>query len=217
MKGGRLRIINQGRYPEEEVRALVGFGLDRIDLKGEGLLVIVKDTRRMRRRTPTYSGQAWSGRYNMPDGLKKLTTRREHFLVVVRIGPPEVFPIKPYTRNGILHDYRTWQEALVGITAHEGMHVQHGYDFAYERKSGYRRPATFEFDGKRVPFRQGGRVRVGNERIEPKCEAFERGMLERFRKVSNTMCATLSVCGTDQQEVVNAEVPMRLLRAQAQG
>lgn len=194
MQGGRLRIVNDSRYPDEEVMSLVRFGLEEIDVKGHGLLAIVKNTKRPprwsaraheadpARRIPAYSGTAYDLYEGIPVAHAERMTRRERFLVVVRVGPPERFPIKPYRRNGSLHDYRSWEEALVGITAHEGRHIQHYYDGSYEHASGWRRPATVEIGGKKVPYRRGGLVRVGHERIEPKCDAFEIGTLARYRR-----------------------------------
>lgn len=188
MKGGRLRIINESSYPTEEVEPLVQFGLDEIDVKGYRIVVVVQDTRMTKRREHErrdYSGTAWSLHGGIPVTMcdKYLKSPRDWFLLFVRIGPGACFPIEPYTRNGVTHDYESWQEAMVGITAHEGMHAQHSHDRSYRTRSGNRAPATFTdaATGRKVTFRRGGKVRVGGERIEPKCEAFEAYMVRRFR------------------------------------
>jgi hypothetical protein len=162
VKGGRLKIVNESRYADGEVEALVRFGLQDIDLKGEKLLAVVSNT-----RTREYRG--WAGtrvmfwRSDSTAGRVAALVRRHKpgFIIHMMVGPPTKFPIRPYRRNGFVHDYRTWQEALVGITAHEGMHVQHFYDSAYGHN---------------------GRRRTGSRRIEPKCEAFEQFMLRRYRE-----------------------------------
>lgn len=187
VKGGRLRVVNEGRYPTEEVERLVRFGLQDLDVKGDTIVAVVQDTKRSNR---------WPGGYKPYAGMacgfvggvavaladRYLPGPRDYHLIFMRLGPPECFPIEPFERNGSTFDYATWQEALVGITAHEGRHVQHFYDGAYRSRSGRRAPATFTAaDGRRVPIRRGGKVRVGVERIEPKCEAHELLILGRFR------------------------------------
>jgi hypothetical protein len=188
VRGGRLRIVNESRYPDHEVEWLVRYGLREIEVKGSGLVALVTNTKRSRRRggdAPAYSGHAWSlGDDGIPVALyeRHMKRTKARYLIVMRLGPPESFPIEPYGRNGHLHDYKTWEEALVGITAHEGMHVQHYYDGAYRSASGRRKPATFtDQRGRKIIWRHGGKVRVGGERIEPKCEAFEQYMLRQFR------------------------------------
>ena len=193
MKGGRLTIRNLGRYPDDEVERLVRYALQEIDVKGSGIVAVVRDTAASKRRkagAASYSGNAYSydrggvplwlddvaqgrglpkrGKRRYPSRWGKLPHSRGVF--VVRIGPPEAFPIAPFTRNGTLNDYRTWQEALVGIAAHEAMHCQHYHDGAYEAR------ALVKRGGRQV------RRRIGAQRIEPRCEAFERHMLERFRR-----------------------------------
>jgi hypothetical protein len=169
MKGGRLKIVNESRYPDEEVERLVRFGLDQIDVTGAKLLALVRDH-------PSGDYRGWGGDaddfYDQPTVHAHARKHRAAYVAVMRVGPPERFPIKPFRRNGNLFDYRTWQETLVGITAHEGMHVQHAYDGAYRTRSGTRRPTRWS---------SGARVRVGAERVEPKCEAFELGTLRRYR------------------------------------
>lgn len=158
MIAGRLKIINESRYPTEEVEPLVRFGLQEIDLKGEKLLVVVSDTRKCAFR-------GWANRARLFDGSEhvyKLGRRfKADYINHLLLGSPEQFPIRPFERNGTKHDFQTWQEALVALAAHEGMHAQHYYDSAYEKPE--------------------GRRRVGVERIEPKCEAFEAYMLRQYR------------------------------------
>jgi hypothetical protein len=187
MKGGRLKIVNDSRYDTAEVEALVRFGLDEIELTGERIVAAVKNTQGSKRReagAPAYSGTAYSLRGGIPSSLydrycgRRTTT---HHLIVMRLGPPEAFPVggddfRRYAGvdKGWFHD---WREGLVAITAHEGMHAQHVHDGAYRAKSGRRKPATAH--GR--PYARGARVRVGGERIEAKCEAFEAYMLRRYR------------------------------------
>jgi hypothetical protein len=166
MKGGRLRVLNETSYPDDEVKALVEFGLREIDVRRTGLLALVKHARR------EYSGTFYDYMGNgIPLWAYKRMTRNERFLIVLRIGPPEGFPITPFRRNGIIHDARSWQEALVGIAAHEGLHAEHAYDRAYRE---------------RARLASGRRRRIGMQRVEPKCEAFEARMIHRYREEVTT-------------------------------
>lgn len=187
MKGGRLRIVNESSYDTGEVEALVHFGLSEIDLTGDGIVAVVKNTRATKRRggAPSYSGSAYSLDGGIPTSMydrycgKRTYTRH---LIVMRLGPPEKFPESAFRKYaGVGKDtFWDWQEALVAITAHEGMHAQHAHDGAYRAKSGQRKPAMI--DGQVIA--RGAKVRVGTERIEPKCEAFEAYMLRRWREAS---------------------------------
>jgi hypothetical protein len=185
MKGGRLKVVNESSYDGGEVEALVRFGLSEIDLTGDRIVALVKHTRATRRQPIPYaiSGVAYSLVVGIPsDMYDRYCGRRtmtDH-LIVLRLGLPESFPETSWrTYAGVpQREYRTWREGLVAITAHEGLHAQHSHDGAYRQKSGQRKPAMI--DGQTI--RRGGRFRVGVERIEPKCEAFEAYMLRRFRQ-----------------------------------
>lgn len=195
MKGGRLKIVNESSYPTDEVEALVSFGLDEIRLTGDGLVAVVKNTKRSQRRRrgqAAYSGTACSLKWGMPAALHKryIGRSKAQHLIIMRIGDANCFPIDAFRHYpGVRKDvFLDWREALVCITAHEGMHVQHAYDGVYETKSG-RRTITLP-GGQRIQPDGSARaitrkrivsVRVGTERIEPKCEAFEAYMLRRFR------------------------------------
>lgn len=191
MKGGRLKIVNESSYPNDEVETLVRFGLSEIDLTGQRIVALVKNTRPSKRRLKgqaAYSGLA----YSLSNGIPRTLYNRycgerthTHHLIIIRVGAPECFPAEAFwRRNGVVTDsYRSWQEALVGVTAHEGKHAEHDHDDAYTEKSGrrkvrvrYRLPGGELVDHSRIV-----KVRVGAERIEPKCEAFESHMLQRFR------------------------------------
>lgn len=184
---GRLKIINESMHPDDEVDALVRFGCDELEVTGSGLVALVRNTRRTWQRhgeAVDYAGTAYSlidG--GVPETLydRYMTGKRDIHLITLRIGPPESFPITPFTRNGIPHDAATWQEALVAITAHEALHIQHIHDGAYQRRSGQRKikPRRLHIHGE---VARTVKVRIGVERIEPKAEAFERYMLERFRR-----------------------------------
>lgn len=197
MKGGRLKIVNESSYDDGEVEALVRFGLSEIDLTGDRIVAVVKPTgsRPGGRQPHAISGHAYSLVGGIPSSMyDRYCGRRTitDYLVVLRLGPPEVFPARSWRHYaGVpIREYRDWREGLVAIAAHEGMHSQHSHDGAYRTRSGRRAPAMFTDPetGQQVPYRRGGRVRVGVERIEPKCEAFENYMLRRYRE-------TVAACG----------------------
>lgn len=189
MKGGRLKIVNASRYPTEEVERLVRFGLDEIDLKGHRIVAVVKNTKATRGSDAAFSGQAWS--YTFPATLyDRYCGRRTctHHLILVRLGQPQRFPASAFRRYaGVPKDcFIDWREALACVTAHEGMHAQHAYDNGYLQKSGRRKvevPSS-PLPNSRARTTKRYRIvktRVGVERIEPKCEAFEAYMLRRYR------------------------------------
>jgi hypothetical protein len=198
MKGGRLKIVNESSYPDDEVEALVRYGLSEIDLTGDGLVAVVKHTKRSRRRSvgrAAYSGTAYSLAWGIPTTLyeRYIGRRKARHLIIMRVGTPDCFPVSAFRHYaGVKKDeFRTWQEALVCITAHEGMHIQHAHDGVYgdTQKSGRRtlvwRNSWGQEIGKKIV-----KVRVGSERIEPKCEAFEAYMLRRYRHASSVLKIT---------------------------
>jgi hypothetical protein len=158
VKGGRLKVVNESRYPDAEVEALVRFGLDEIDVTGTRLVAVVTNTRRSNcwpSGAVPLSGEATYLRHGgLSDDLRSryLIGRRDSYLIVVRVGPPDAFPTE-HKRDGVFREWRTWQEAVVGVTAHEGMHVQHMYDLAY----------------------------MGRRGVEAKCDAFGMYVVRRYR------------------------------------
>lgn len=186
VKGGRLKIVNESSYPTAEVEALVRFGLQEIDLKGSGLALVVQNTKRSDRRRHGYiefSGHAWP--WIEDEHRKYVAGRKGRWRVAfVRVSPnPRSFPFEPFKRNGIVHDWTSWQEAVVFVTAHEGKHIEHYHQGAYRTKSGHRKAATFTDPrtGRQIQFRRAAAVRTGSERIEPKCDAHAQLILRRFR------------------------------------
>lgn len=150
MKSGRLKITNDSRYPDDEVERLVEIGLQDLDVPRSVVHVLVKDTQRSSRRRSGWIPYSGVAKYPLQVG---------QYHVIIRIGPPECFPIKPFRRDGWVHDYRTWDETLLGVTAHEGRHVQHYYDGAYAWDRG----------------------------VEAKATAAEAGALNRYRLEGGTM------------------------------
>ena len=186
---GRLKIFNESSYPDDEVNALVRFGLDEIEVTGAGLVAVVRNSRATRRRggkPVDYAGTAYTLMDGIPTTLYKryMRGKRDIYLITLRIGPPDLFPIKPFKRNGTLHEVDTWQEALVAITAHEGLHIQHAHDGDYQHDGSGKANRVVGYDSFGGKIIRRTRVRVGTERIEPKAEAYERYMIERFRRRS---------------------------------
>jgi hypothetical protein len=180
--GGRLKIINESRYDTAEVEELVRFGLSEIDLKGTKLLALVQNNRKHE-----YRGWAFEGWSDWHEHASRLAKKFKcDYVIIVLVGRPEQFPARVFKRNGIEHDYKTWQEAMVGISAHEGLHVQHYYDGVYPHweKSGTRK-VKLGYGKHGTPKIAIRRVRVGSERIEPKCAAWERYMLLKYRAKLN--------------------------------
>lgn len=182
MKGGRLKIVNESSYPTDEVEALVRYGLSEIDLTGHRIVAVVKHTKGRGR----YSGTAWSLTSGIPSRLyDRYCGQRTHthHLIVMRIGAPSCFPTNASITERPEETFASWQEALIAITAHEGKHAEHDHDGAYVEKSGRRKVKSSHrlSTGKVVKLPRIVKVRVGGERIEPKCEAFEAYMLRRYR------------------------------------
>ena len=168
---GRVRIINESRYADEEVNALVRFGLQELEIPRKGLLVVVTNTKHSYRQVP-YSGTAYNRR-----SADKRMTKNESYHIAVRIGPPSAFPIREFRRNGVLYDYKTWQETIVGVAAHEARHIQD-----YFEGRGHDRTWIEAETGWRAQRGSGQWRRVGDQRIEPRCAAFEVYMLRKFRE-----------------------------------
>ncbi len=116
-----MTFKNTSRYPDAEVRRLVEFALRNLDHRG--VAVHVKNC------GGTFAGRAYSEvPYQSP--LIHRRKRRVRYLMTVRIGAPEKFPLttayEGRTKLGRfpLMEYRDWREALVGVTAHEGQHIK---------------------------------------------------------------------------------------------
>jgi hypothetical protein len=120
----RLVIRNTSRYPDDEVKRLVRFGLSKIDTRG--VCVNVKNSSSARRgsaysRVPSIS--------NAPPSSK--------YLITIGVGPPDKFPFEDgaYVKRNGEHvkrrggrwpeeTLRDWREALVNVAAHEGLHIE---------------------------------------------------------------------------------------------
>jgi hypothetical protein len=186
VKGGRLKIINESRYPTAEVEELVRFALSEIDVKGSKLLAFVTDGK------ASYSGHGGERSRRFGDRVFDLARKHKaRYIAHVRLGPKHKFPIREFKRFGYFFDYETWQEALVGVMAHEGAHCQYAYDGHHNMYgSGVRYISRGPSAGRTQFFRRG------DERIEPKCAAKEIGMLRRYRE----HCARLQVEGEGGKE-----------------
>lgn len=136
-----VTIRNESQYPDEEVSDLVRWAMRPFGVRN--LLVVVTNTRR-----GPYSGRAWDG---LVDALKPWPATADR-CVQLRIGKPGEFPMpEPVTRHGWVGEgpapgarthngwpvfqHPTWQEALVGIAAHEAKHIE---DYMLNRRTSYR-------------------------------------------------------------------------------
>jgi hypothetical protein len=107
----RIRIVNTSRYPSAVVRRLLAFA--RGSMSCGDVAVNVKNC-----------GFSFAGRCYQ--GVPSLSKRKGDRLVVVRIGAPHHFPLTTRYRGlktAPVHAYRDWQEAMVGLAAHELMHA----------------------------------------------------------------------------------------------
>jgi hypothetical protein len=114
---GYLIIRNSSQYPSDKVETLVRFAL-RNAPQLDGLEVHVK-----RGKHPFY-GRIYSSAENCTCGYNG-----KRFLIVVRIGDAINFPyFAVYPNYRRCRKYammlNNWKEALVKVTAHEGMHLQ---------------------------------------------------------------------------------------------
>jgi hypothetical protein len=110
-----LRLKNTSRYPTDEVRQLVEFGMRGV--RTERLEVHVKNS------ADIFGGMAYHGVPSISTAYGKATVDR---LVTIRIGAPERFPHTRMTRyvRAPVYDLRDWREAMVMVAAHEGRHIQ---------------------------------------------------------------------------------------------
>jgi hypothetical protein len=105
-------LQNTSRYPTDDVLSLVEFATAEIDMNR--VCVNVKNS-----RTRAYSGSAYLGVpeiSNAPPGSE--------YLVTIRLGPPEMFPLVPERRKRAPRiQISCWEEALVTVAAHEANHI----------------------------------------------------------------------------------------------
>lgn len=112
-----MLIKNSSRYPSEKVEDLVRFALRNAPHSDE-LEVHVKGSKN------AFYGRIFSSAENCTCGCKG-----QRFLIVVRIGNKKHFPyLSVYPNNKRCQKYaimlKDWKEALVKVTAHEGMHLR---------------------------------------------------------------------------------------------
>lgn len=158
-------IRNETRYPTDEVRKLVKFGLGRIDAKD--VLILVKHTRNPRSR---YSGLA---EYHPP---RRELPKSCIYRITLRLGQPVAFATtgatwKRHWDAGAQFPEMsadTWQEALVSITAHEIKHI----DQARERE---RQGHAYDRRGRRRHTR-------GARASEVACEHYAKFMVEQYQE-----------------------------------
>lgn len=107
----RVRVVNTSRYPTAVVRALVAFA--RGTRRCGDVAVNVKNCRY------AFAGRCYSR-------VPALSRRKGDRLVVVRIGAPGRFPLTtkyPGLVTAPEYVFRDWEEALVGVAAHELTHA----------------------------------------------------------------------------------------------
>jgi hypothetical protein len=107
----RVRVINTSRYPAAVVRKLVAFA--RGEKRCGDVAVNVKNSRY------AFAGRCYAR-------VPALSRRKGDRLAVVRLGAPDRFPCSArYAKFATAPEYefRDWQEALVGVAAHELAHA----------------------------------------------------------------------------------------------
>ena len=137
-----MRLHNTSRYPTDEVRRLVEFGMRGI--RTERLEVHVKNS------SDHFRGMAYHGVPAISTAYGKATVDR---LVTIGIGAPERFPHVRMTRyqRAPVYELFTWQEAVVMVAAHEGRHIQQ-----MQRKRPLSEVDCIRFEAQRVKeFRDG--------------------------------------------------------------
>lgn len=110
-------FTNTSKYPTEEVNKLV-----RLATKGlrkqigsdqyKHLSIMVTNCSRQ------YRGRAWNS---------------YRYRILVRIGAESQFPVRvqyPRKKTAPIYEFKTWQEALFGVTVHEARHC---YQFAKKK------------------------------------------------------------------------------------
>jgi hypothetical protein len=110
-------IKNGSKYPSEEVEDLVKFALKNVPFSDE-LEVHVRNSK-----------HAFYGRIFASVEDRTCECENQRFLIVVRIGNAKHFPyLSVYPDHKRCQKYavllNNWKEALVKVTAHEGMHLR---------------------------------------------------------------------------------------------
>lgn len=129
----RLTIRNETCYPDADVRALIRFAVEPLDLPHT--VVLVNHTRQSELRRANNALSPYSGRafYGMPERMRRIS-RTAKRAIRLSVGQPECFPMSRFSwRNGWdyapgqwpLFRHRDWREALVHIAAHEGKHTEY--------------------------------------------------------------------------------------------
>lgn len=106
---GRFTLRNTSRYPTAEVRALVKFAMSECDVRG--VCVNVKNS------TWAYRGMAYQGVPCISNAPPQAD-----YLVTVGIGGEQHFPMT--VARAPVDEFRSWQEALVAVAAHEAKHIE---------------------------------------------------------------------------------------------
>jgi len=110
-------IKNSSKYPSNEVEDLVKFALRNVPHSAE-LEVHVKNSKH------AFYGRIFASAEDCTCGCNS-----QRFLIVVRIGNKKLFPyLSVYPNHKRCQKYAVllndWKEALVKVTAHEGMHLR---------------------------------------------------------------------------------------------
>ncbi len=105
-------LRNTSRYPTDDVRSLVEFATSDIDM--HLVCVNVKNS-----RSRAYAGSAYLG---VPE-ISNAPAETE-YLITIRLGPPEMFPIVPERKKrSPAIELSCWEEGLVVVAAHEANHI----------------------------------------------------------------------------------------------
>lgn len=133
MIGGRLIIRNRSHYPDDEVERLIKFSTAELDVRGEGLLVVVDDLR----------GGSSCGRWTVYDtrrhsldrSIESVWTPGSRYVVWVRLGPKWTYPAGPFVYRDGRDEYETWQQGLVSFVAWSAKWTQDTHDGMPTKKS----------------------------------------------------------------------------------
>lgn len=111
-------LRNRSDYPTDEVRRIIKFAVQDVDMKL--VCVNVKNNRQF-----SGTGYAYDG---VPDISNAPPTAC--YLITLRIGSPDRFPVAPHKRHpgaGVRfpeRGYADWREALLFFAAHEAKHIE---------------------------------------------------------------------------------------------
>jgi hypothetical protein len=123
-----VTIENLTDRPTGEVKKLVRYAL-RESIATNVLVLVVPTGGGRGGRPVAFSGWASPNPARSREiaeshkAIWRKTKPSPRYMVVVRVGPDEAFPIEPFHRHA-LHDYQDWREALVGTAAHELRHIE---------------------------------------------------------------------------------------------